>query len=389
MCSIRHGDPRTSRSASARRSVRSATTRSSSSTAGTVIRARSATFSTARASVVRYEQGSAGNRYIAAPYSIMSRATRSDSSKLTIIDPEAGEAFFQERLERQSGTDVGLYTATQAPGDRPAKREGRRDRRLLHLVVGRDLCSDGRARSEASTRRIMSRWPSADICDRRGLQLLVRLHPHLRFKHACLEVESGISPNSNAAAQSSLNPKTLPTVTRSFALPIRWSPPAPRSASKLRISGFRTPSSGTWVGGRLGASVEVEDERGARAVHRSNRNFAEGPRESAAIRLLLQARGKAAARTGRGHSPQPSPASTAGLSIGSDMRFRSSASCSSAPPHPGSAGCQIGHCRPAGSCSPYRHGLFIGAPQDSQGKAARSGATKSRRASTENSRSRE
>jgi hypothetical protein len=133
--------------------------------------------------VMRYEQGSTGKRYIAAPHSVHEPECLARIIEAHDFDESAGEVFFQSRMNKAPTNEVGFFTATQQPGKVPSGMEQggtvvffTSSSDEMHAVTDHALYGTFATQNDVAL-------ALADICRERGLQLLVRLHPHLRFKH--------------------------------------------------------------------------------------------------------------------------------------------------------------------------------------------------------------
>ncbi len=337
--------------------------------------------------VVRYEQGSAGNRYIAAPFSIQEPRNAQRLIDSHYYDPEAGEAFFQERLERQSGTDVGLYTATQEPGTVP---QGLKERKTVAFFTSSSdetfAVTDEPPFGRFATQNHVA-LALCDICDQRGLQLIVRLHPHLRFKHDSWRREWDFTELERRGVIV-LEPDDP---SDSYAI-VRASHAVVTTGSTIGVEatylGVPNAVVGKWVGGCLGASTEVEDvEELARFI--GEPELPPKAREKALLfGSFFNSAGKPLPELDV--SIHPNLARIGGRVVDriryavQKVRYLFSAP----PAHPAALDIKSG-------ISAGRVMLAVGTDyssalrKDSQGKAARSGPTKSRLAATENSRSRE
>jgi hypothetical protein len=136
-----------------------------------------------RSEVIRYEQGSAGNRYIWNAGSVHHPEALKRIIEAHPFDREAGEAFFRARLEKHPGTEVGLMTARQEVGALPPRM--RPGQAVVFFTSASDemfAVTDDALYGTFETQNDIA-LALAEVCASRGLQLVVRLHPHLRFKH--------------------------------------------------------------------------------------------------------------------------------------------------------------------------------------------------------------
>lgn len=133
--------------------------------------------------VIRYEQGSAGNRYISASGSIHDPVITTRLIEAHPFDPAAGEAFFRERMSKDPGNEVQLMTAPQRRRSLP---EGLKAGQCVVFFTSSsdemfavfDKLGYGDFPDQQTLTESLAR-----TCSDQGLQLVVRLHPHLRFKH--------------------------------------------------------------------------------------------------------------------------------------------------------------------------------------------------------------
>jgi hypothetical protein len=133
--------------------------------------------------VIRYEQGSAGNKYIAAPHSVHEPECLARIIEAHDYDASAGEAFFQARVEKHSSTEVALFTATQQLGTIPnGLKSGRTVAFFTSSSDEMHAITDDALYGSFATQNDIA-LVLADICRELDLQLIIRLHPHQRFKH--------------------------------------------------------------------------------------------------------------------------------------------------------------------------------------------------------------
>jgi hypothetical protein len=133
--------------------------------------------------VIRYEQGSAGNRYITAPGPVQHPAQIARLMQEHDIDAAAGESFYHERFCRDAKSEASFFTAHQRSGALPETLRGQKIVTFFtsssdELFAAFDDTSYG---SFANQHEIA--LALAGICKAQGARLVVRLHPHLRFKH--------------------------------------------------------------------------------------------------------------------------------------------------------------------------------------------------------------
>jgi hypothetical protein len=207
-----------------------------------------------KAEVIRYEQGSAGNRYIIASAPVQAPGTLTQLIEAHDFDPEAGEAFFQSRMNREDTNEVGFFTATQRSGALPPGIEPGRTVSFftsssdeMHAVTDDTLYGSFRTQSDVAI-------ALANICSDLGLRLLVRLHPHLRFKHASWKGEWDFAEleRRGVVILAPEDPADSYAIVRASHAVVTTGSTIGLEASYL---GIPNAVVGDWVGGRLGASV--------------------------------------------------------------------------------------------------------------------------------------
>ena len=204
--------------------------------------------------VVRYEQGAAGNRYIANAGSVHHPEPLVRIIEGYAFDRHSGEAFFESRMARHGSTEVAILTATQRPGELPARMEignavtfftSASDE--MFAVTDDPLYGDFLTQHEIAL-------ALSDACRAAGRQLLVRLHPHLRFKHPAWKREWDfaelerrgvlvIDPDDPADSYSMLRASRAVVTTGSTI------------GFEASYLGIPNAVVGTWLSGCLGASI--------------------------------------------------------------------------------------------------------------------------------------
>ena len=206
------------------------------------------------AEVIRYEQGSAGNRYISANATVFHPINLSRIMLEHQFDRAAGEAFYQERLAKDSKNEVGLLTATQRSGALP---DGVAPGEVVTFFTSASdemfaIGDDGLYGGFPSQQEIAIAL--SDACREHGLRLIVRLHPHLRFKHPAWKREWDLEALRRRGALV-LAPDDP---TDSYAL-VRASQSVITTGSTIGLEatylGVPNAVVGTWVAGCIGASV--------------------------------------------------------------------------------------------------------------------------------------
>lgn len=135
------------------------------------------------ARLVRYEQGATGNSFIQADRPIHHPETTALLVRGHDFSAEAGERFYLDRLTKAPGDVATFFTSGQLEGHVP---KGVEQGRFVALFTSSSdesaAVSDdiglGEFSSQFDAARSMSR-----IARARGLQLVIRLHPHLQYKH--------------------------------------------------------------------------------------------------------------------------------------------------------------------------------------------------------------
>ena len=207
--------------------------------------------------VVRYEQGSAGNRYIAAPGTIYSADVWANLIRAHPFDETAGNAFFQERLAKSPQSEVSFYTAIQEKDSLPAGIEAGKFVVFFPsstdemLAIG-DEPPYGSFRNQQEIAAVLS-----NACAAHGMQLVLRLHPHLRFKHASWRREWDFDDlrRRRVIVVEPADPHDSYALARSARCVITTG-----SSIGIEAAYLGVPSAvvGRWVGGRLGATVELD-----------------------------------------------------------------------------------------------------------------------------------
>lgn len=210
-----------------------------------------------QAEVVRYEQGSAGNRYISAAGTVYSADVWAKIIRAHPLDEAAANAFYHERFTKSPQSEVSFYTARQVESALPAAIEARRYVAFFPsstdemFAVG-DEPPYGRFGNQHAVALALS-----DACIANGLQLVVRLHPHLRFKHPSWRREWDFDDLRRRGVMV-IDPEAP---CDSYAL-VRTSRCVITTGSSIGLEAtyLSVPNAvvGTWVAGRLGASTELD-----------------------------------------------------------------------------------------------------------------------------------
>jgi len=207
--------------------------------------------------VIRYEQGSAGNRYIAAPHSVHEPRCLQRLIEAHCVDASAGEAFFQSRINREATNEVGFFTSTQLRGALPAGMEQVRTVAFftsssdeMHAVTDHALYGSFPTQNDVAL-------ALADNCRELGLKLLIRLHPHLRFKHPAWKREWDFAEleQRGAVVLAPEDPADSYAILRASHCVVTTGSTIGLEASYLGIPNVVV---GTWLGACLGASVAAD-----------------------------------------------------------------------------------------------------------------------------------
>jgi hypothetical protein len=204
--------------------------------------------------IIRYEQGSAGNRYVSAPGSVNHPMWLKRLIDDHDFDPAAGDAFFRERLEKDPRTEVGLLTEMQRSGALPECVRG--GEFITFFTSSSDemfAITDDPLYGFFPTQHEVA-VALGDACRALGLKLVVRLHPHLRFKHPAWLREWDLDA-LRARGLLILSPADA---CDSYAL-LRASKAVVTTGSTVGLEatylGIPSLVVGDWVAGRLGACV--------------------------------------------------------------------------------------------------------------------------------------
>jgi len=207
--------------------------------------------------IVRYEQGSAGNRYIRASGSVHHPGTMAALMEAHDFDAEAGELYFRERIERGSATEVGVFNALQSSGALP--KDMPPGPVVSFFTSSSDemfaISDDPPYASLGSQHGIATAL--SDACRQHGFGLVVRLHPHLRFKHPAWRREWDFEElaRRNVVVVDPSDPCDSYALMRASRCVVTAGSTVGLEASYL---GIPNAVVGTSVGGRLGASVEAQ-----------------------------------------------------------------------------------------------------------------------------------
>jgi hypothetical protein len=209
------------------------------------------------AEVVRYEQGSAGNRYISAAGTVYCADVWAEIIRAHPLDEAAADAFYEERFAKNPQSEVTFYTARQKEGVLPTGVE--RGSYVAFFPSSTDelfAANDEPPYGSLSNQHDIA-VALSDACHAQDLQLVVRLHPHLRFKHPTWRREWDFDELRRRGAIV-IDPEDA---CDSYAL-VRNSRCVITTGSSIGLEatylGIPNAVVGTWVAGRLGASAELD-----------------------------------------------------------------------------------------------------------------------------------
>jgi hypothetical protein len=233
----------------------------------------------AGARVFRYEQGATGNSYIRADRPIHHPATAADLIMSHDYDDSAGEAFYLDRLRKAPGDPVNFYTAAQREGHLPSGIEPGRYVAFFssssdEFIAISDDVGLGRFPSQFDAALAAVRSARAQ-----GLAAVVRMHPHLQYKHpswarewdfprlereGALVLQPGDACDSYALARSARCVFTCGSTV----------------GFECSFMGVPNADVGEWAGARIGAMAKVMDAA-EMAAFVANPGLPEGAREKA------------------------------------------------------------------------------------------------------------
>ncbi|HEY7809926.1 MAG TPA: hypothetical protein VIA98_06075 [Allosphingosinicella sp.] len=135
------------------------------------------------AQVFRYEQGGSGTRFVTTSGSIHDPMQVVRLIKDHDCDTAVGEKFYQDRLNKAPGNPVSFFTSTQVEGQIPTTAAGNEIVSFFtsstdEMIAVSDTLAYGEFPSQFEVAMALAR-----ACRRQGAQLVVRLHPHLQYKH--------------------------------------------------------------------------------------------------------------------------------------------------------------------------------------------------------------
>jgi hypothetical protein len=206
--------------------------------------------------VYRYEQGGSGNRYISSPVGVHRPSEVVGFIMSHDFDPAEGEEFYQARLRKAPGSTVDFFTFGQVAGSLPAGVEP--GRAVTFYTSGADemhAVSDAPGFGKFADQNEIA-VTLASVVAQRGERLVVRFHPHLRYKHSSWKREWDFDRLREMGAIL-LPPDDS---TDSYAL-LRASRCILTCGSTLGFEatylGLPAADVGDWLGGELGAVARV------------------------------------------------------------------------------------------------------------------------------------
>ena len=132
--------------------------------------------------VIRYESGGGRNRFVLSSVDIHSAAGIADRIKSYKADHEVGAKYFQDRVERAHGTDSARFTFNQTRGGLP---RALRDKTFVVMYTSSEdeffAVSDSASFGDFENQSAVA-LAAAVTCKELGILLVIRMHPHLRFK---------------------------------------------------------------------------------------------------------------------------------------------------------------------------------------------------------------
>lgn len=207
--------------------------------------------------LVRYEQGSAGNRYISASGTVFSADNWANIISAHRLDETEANRFYEERLAKDPQSEASFYTARQQSGALPAGIEA--GRYVAFFPSSTDemfAVSDAPPYGQFDDQNEIAIALSG-FCAAKGQKLVVRLHPHLRFKDPTWrrEWDFGDLQRRGAIVVDPEDPCDSYALVRNSRCVVTTG-----SSIGLEATYLGVPNAvvGRWVGGRLGASVEVD-----------------------------------------------------------------------------------------------------------------------------------
>ena len=137
--------------------------------------------------VMRYEQGATGNSYILSDKGVHLTEARLAMIEATPFDAAAGHTFFESRLARSSGDaavwSAKFFTAGQSVGRLPSGVDGNRIVSFFTSSADEFLFVSDTPSSGQFATQMEAVVAVAEQAAQRGVTLVLRMHPHLTYKH--------------------------------------------------------------------------------------------------------------------------------------------------------------------------------------------------------------
>ena len=133
--------------------------------------------------VFRYEQGGSGNTFVMADRSIHCPKVTAELVRASQFDAATGEAFYRDRLRKAAGDPVNFYTSGQVDGLLPENVAA--GDFIAFFTSSSDefaAVSDDVNFGEFAN-QFEAAMAMAEVARTAGRRLVLRLHPHLRYKH--------------------------------------------------------------------------------------------------------------------------------------------------------------------------------------------------------------
>ena len=209
--------------------------------------------------VVRYEQGATGTSYVVSATAIHHPVSIARLINEHVFDPPAGEGFFLDRINRKPGDAVNYFIGEQVAGFLP---QALKDGGVVSFFTSSSdemfAITDDFGFGSFPT-QFSAAMAMAAACAERGLQLVVRFHPHMRFKHPSWRREWDFDALRAAGALmiDAEDPCDSYALARSSRCVFTCGSTIGFECSYL---GIPNADLGLWVGGLLGAMPAITDE---------------------------------------------------------------------------------------------------------------------------------
>jgi hypothetical protein len=206
--------------------------------------------------LIRYEQGAAGNSYIQADRPIHHPRTTAELILAHDFSAEDGTAFYVDRLRKVPGDTVHFFTAAQVQGNMPTG-----------LVPGEFIAfftsssdemvaiSDDVGFGDFAT-QFDAAFAMAAAARMQGKRLVVRMHPHLRYKHESWQREWDFKRLTNEGAVLIWPGDPCDSYSLAEAAHCVFTCGS-TVGLECSFRGIPNADVGNWVGARLGAMQKV------------------------------------------------------------------------------------------------------------------------------------